>query len=80
MKLAEITEFKDKAQNWNGYKEYPTSGNSYILRWSSKNENLILYIDRCSSVLLATINIYLEVLKKMYFLLLLLEMYLCPDR
>ena len=35
----------DKAQNQNGYREYPTSGNSYILRWSSKNDFLLLCLD-----------------------------------
>ena len=29
---------RDKAQNWNGYQEYSMPGNSYILKWSSKNE------------------------------------------
>ena len=40
MIFTEFTEFNESWQstNWNGYQEYATSGNSYILRWSSKNE------------------------------------------
>ena len=56
-----------KAQNWNGYQEYSTFGNSYILRWSSKNVWIGIY-----SVWLVAIDTYPEVVKKMYFLLLLL--------
>ena len=33
----------DKAGNWNGYQEYPMSGNSCTLKWSSRNEICTTY-------------------------------------
>ena len=71
----------DKAQSWNGYQEYPTSGNSYIF----SDETVKMTFLYCVwigiySLWLVAIDTYPEVIKKMYFLLLLLGMQLCPDR
>ena len=59
---------RDKEQNWKGYQEYSTSGNSYIISDEvAKMKFLILCLDRnLFNVVIG--NRYLPRDSKMYFL------------